>query len=365
MAISPEKAYEMRKIIKKLEKVKAGATELVSLYIPDNYDINTVKNQLSSELSLSSNIKSKQTRKAVLASIEKAIAAIKGYNKTPKNGLIVFTGDLTQNPNKMNTEVFVIEDLPMPLTIRMYRTENRFILEPLKDMLEEKNVFALICMDNNDAAIAVIKGASMKTLAVLDSMVPGKMRAGGQSSARFSRVRVGLMLAWYEEVARKANEVLLPIKELKGIIVGGPSQAKNSFLDEPALSGELKKKVLGSIDIGYAGEDGLKELLGRSEEILSQETIILERKMIQDFFGKLAKDDKVTYGKKNVIDAINLGAVEKVLVIESSDEELIEEIIQLAKNFKTEVILVSDQTPEGEQLKMMGGLGAFLRYNIA
>jgi peptide chain release factor subunit 1 len=365
MAINPEKAYEMRKIIKKLEKIKANSTELVSLYIPDNYDINTVKNQLSSELSLSSNIKSRQTRKAVLSSIEKAIAAIKNYNKTPANGLIVFTGDLEQNPNKTNTESFIIENLPMPLSIRMYRTENRFILDPLKDMLDDKNVYALICMDTNNAAIAVVKGSSIKTLAVMDSIVPGKMRAGGQSSARFSRVRVGLLLAWYEEIARKANEVLLPIKELKGIIVGGPSQAKLSFLDEPVFSVFLKKKVIGTVDIGYAGTDGFQEMLDKSEELLAQETIIIERKIIQEFFARLAKDDKVTYGKNDVIDAINLGAVEKILVVESLDEGLIDEIMQLSKNFNTEVVLVSDQTPEGEQLKMMGGLGAFLRYNLA
>ncbi|MDD2678422.1 MAG: peptide chain release factor aRF-1 [Candidatus Nanoarchaeia archaeon] len=365
MSLSPEKAYELRKIIKRLEKARASATELVSLYIPAGFDINTAKSQLTSELSLSSNIKSKQTRKAVLASIEKASAELKKYVKTPDNGLIVFTGDLEQNPNKMNVDSFVLDELPMPLSIRIYRTENRFILEPLKDMIEEKNVFALICMDNNDAAIAVVKGSSMKTLAVLDSMVPGKMRAGGQSAARFSRVRVGLMEAWYEEVAKKANEVLLPIKELKGIIVGGPSQAKNSFLDEPALSGELKKKVLGALDIGYAGEDGLKELLDKSEEILSQESIIIERKIIQEFFGRLAKDDKVAYGKKEVVEAINLGAAQKVLIIESMPEELIDEIIELSKNFNTEVVLVSEQTPEGEQLKMMGGIGAFLRYNLS
>jgi peptide chain release factor subunit 1 len=365
MSISQEKIYELRKLIKKLEKAKASSTEFVSLYIPAGGDINTVKNQLTQELSLSSNIKSKQTRKAVLSSIEKAISELKNYQKTPDNGLVIFAGDLDQNPNKTNTESFVLDELPMPLLIRMYRTESRFILDPLKDMLEEKNVFALICMDNNDAAIAVVKGSTMKILAVLDSMVPGKMRAGGQSAARFSRVRVGLMEAWYEEVAKKANEVLLPIKELKGIIVGGPSQAKNSFLDEPALSGELKKKVLGSLDIGYAGTDGLKELLDKSEEILSKETIIIERKIIQEFFGKLAKDDKVTYGKNNVIDAINLGAVSKVLLIESLDEEFIDSIIELSKNFNTEIVFVSDATPEGEQLKMMGGIGAFLRYNLS
>lgn len=365
MSINPEKEYELRKLIKKLEKIKASATELVSLYIPSDYDINTVKNQLSQELSLSSNIKSKQTRKAVLSSIEKAIAELKRYNQTPNNGLIIFTGDTEQNPNKQNTESFVLDDLPMPLSIRMYRTEPKFILDPLKDMLEEKNVFALISLDKNDAAIAIIKGSSVKTLAVLDSMVPGKMRAGGQSAQRFSRVRDGLIKAWYEEVAKKTNDVLLPIEDLKGIIVGGPSQAKIGFLDDPDLSGELKKKVLATIDTGYAGEDGIPELLSKSEEILSEEKIFIERRLVQDFFGRLAKDDKVTYGYNDVLQAINLGAVEKVLLVDGIDENKIDEIMNLCKNFKTIVKIVSDQTPEGEQLKLMGGIGAFLRYNLS
>ena len=364
MELEQEEIYKLSKLIKKLEKVKASATELVSLYIPDEYDINTVKNQLSQELSLSSNIKSKQTRKAVLNSIEKTLAELKKYNKTPKNGLIIFTGDIKQQQGKLDTEIYVLDNLHVPVSVRMYRTEPRFILEPLRDMVETKNVYALVSIDKNDAAIAVLKGSSTEIKAKLGSCIPGKFRAGGQSAARFSRVRDNLTAAWYEEVAFKMNEVLLPIKELKGIVIGGPAMAKDMLAKEEELSNKLREKVLATIDTGYAGEDGIKELLNKCEEVFEKENIFIEKKIIQEFFGKLAKDDKVTYGLKNVIEAIEMGAVEKIIIINELEEEIVEKLVNLCSNYKTEVVFVSSETEEGEQLKLMGGVGAFLRYNI-
>lgn len=356
--------YHFKKLIKQLEKVKAGATELVSLYIPPGSNINDVKTQLSSELSLSSNIKSKQTRKAVLSAIEKTLAELKKYQKTPDKGLIIFCGDVEQNPGKLDTEIFIIENPPSPVPVRLYRTEPRFVLDPLKQMITPTNVFALISIDKNDAAIALLEGSSTRIMAKLSSLIPGKFKAGGQSAARFSRVRDNLTRAWYEEVSLKANEVLLPVKSLKGIIVGGPSLTKDSFLKEEKLSAELKKKVIAVIDTGYAGEDGIKELLNKSSEVLEQENVFIEKKLLQEFFARLGKGDRVTYGEESIIDAIKMGAVDKVIIIEDLEEEKIDKVMELAMNYKTEVIIVSTKTEEGEQLKLMGGMGALLRYDI-
>jgi len=115
MKIPAEVKYQINNMVSRLSKVKARTTELVSLYVPDGFNINDVKNQLSDELSLSSNIKSKQTRKAVLSAIEKIINELKRYQKTPKNGLIIFCGDIEQNPGKQDTEIFVLDNLPLPL----------------------------------------------------------------------------------------------------------------------------------------------------------------------------------------------------------------------------------------------------------
>jgi stalled ribosome rescue protein Dom34 len=122
--------------------------------------------------------------------------------------------------------------------------------------------------------------------------------------------------------------------------------------------------VLAVIDTGYAGEDGIKELLNKSEEVFANEEIIREKKQIQEFFSRLGKDDKVTYGLKNVIEAIKMGAVEKVIITNNLETETMDKIINLSKNYKTKVVIVSTKTEEGEQLKQMGGLGALLRYDI-
>ncbi|VVB75855.1 Peptide chain release factor subunit 1 [Candidatus Tiddalikarchaeum anstoanum] len=364
MTITGEQAYELRKIIKKLEKVRAPATELISLYIPKGFNINDVKTQLATELSLSSNIKSKQTRKAVLDSIEKVNSELKQYVQTPPKGIAIFAGDFEQQQSKANTDLIVIDDPPEDITTRMYRCDQKFILDPIINMIEAKNVYALISMDKTEAAIALLKGTSVKVMAKLKSLIPGKFRAGGQSAVRFSRVRENLTKYWYEEISFKANEVLDQIKDLKGIVLGGPSQAKEEMLKEEKMHKPLRDKIIGVIDTGYSGEDGIRELVQKSEDLLSQELIFSEKKLLTDFFGRLAKGEKVTYGLQKVIDAIQMGAVEKVILSEGLDEKTIDDIEVLAHKYKTEVILVSTNTEEGDQFKLIGGVGGLLRYDI-
>lgn len=365
MTVTGEQAYELRKIIKTLEKVRAPATELITVYIPKGYNINDVKNQLATELSLSSNIKSKQTRKAVLDSIEKMAQALKGYIQTPPKGLAAFSGDFEQKQSKANTDIIVLDNPPEEITTRMYRCDQKFILDPLINMVEAKNVYGLISMDKTEAAVAILKGTSVRVMARLKSLIPGKFKAGGQSAVRFSRVRENLTKYWYEEVSYKANEVLDPIsKDLKGIIIGGPSQAKEEMLAEEKLHKQLKDKVLALIDTGYSGEDGIRELVQKSEDILSQEVIFSEKKLLNDFFGRLAKGEKVTYGLQKVKDAIAMGAVEKVIVSEALDEKVVDELANMAKNYKTELVIVSTETEEGEQFKLIGGVAGLLRYSI-
>jgi len=58
-------------LIKELEKIKGRHTELVSVYIPAGYNLYEVINQLVEERSTAENIKSKSTRKNVVAALEK------------------------------------------------------------------------------------------------------------------------------------------------------------------------------------------------------------------------------------------------------------------------------------------------------
>ena len=62
MALTEHQKYHLKKFVKELEVKQARHTEFVSVYVPQEYDLNKVINQLSQEQGTATNIKSAQTR---------------------------------------------------------------------------------------------------------------------------------------------------------------------------------------------------------------------------------------------------------------------------------------------------------------
>ena len=56
------KEYEMKKSLKKLRSIRGYGTELISIYVPPDFQISDEVNKLREEKNQSSNIKSKTTR---------------------------------------------------------------------------------------------------------------------------------------------------------------------------------------------------------------------------------------------------------------------------------------------------------------
>jgi peptide chain release factor subunit 1 len=232
-------------------------------------------------------------------------------------------------------------------------------------MLEAKYVYGLVVIDNKNAAIGLLKGKRIEIEKVMDSIVPGKYRAGGQSAARFERVRENLAKDWYKRIAEEMKNCFGGIENMKGILVGGPGPTKEVFMNGGFLSNELREKVISVQDVGYTNEFGLQELVDRSQEILKSEDVMTEKKMVGDFLSKLSKDPgMVTYGKVEVEKAIKSGAVEMLLVSEERGEVEIESMGELGKKFGTEMMVVSTETKEGKQLAQLGGFAAFLRFKV-
>jgi len=86
---------------------------------------------------------------------------------------------------------------------------------------------------------------------------------------------------------------------------------------------------------------------------------------VNKFLEMLArKPDMVAYGEKNVIKALEMGAVDKLLVSEALEEDKIDQFETTAKAFSTEVQIISTETREGVQLRDIGKIGAILRYPL-
>jgi len=365
MALSEKQKYELKKFIKQLESYRGRHTELVSVYIPAGYDLNKIINHLSQEQGTAANIKSSSTRKNVIDSLERMIQHLRLFPKTPQNGLAVFSGNVSGQEGKYDFQVFSIEP-PEPLNTRIYRCDKTFVLDILTDVLDVKETYGLIVMDRREADIALLKGKTIIPLTKTKSNVPGKTRAGGQSAARFSRLREDAAKSFYKKIGDMMKDEFLGKDNIKGIIVGGPGHTKYDFVDGNFLNTDVKKKIIGIKDISYTGSFGIQELLDRSEDILAEEELVSEKKIMAKFFELLAKNPgKASYGLEEVKNNLEIGAVETVLISEDSEEKIIDEFEELIKPVGAELKIISTETREGVQLRDIGKIAAILRYETS
>ncbi|MBS3081177.1 peptide chain release factor aRF-1 [Candidatus Pacearchaeota archaeon] len=364
MALNEQQKIMLEEFVQKMKDYRARHTELITVYVPAGFDINIITKQLESEKSTAANIKSTSTRKNVQEALESLIRITKSMKQTPKNGLGLFSGNVSQieGQNNFITEIF---EPPEELNIRLYRCDQNFVLDPLEEMLEEKEVYGLIVIERNEATIGLLIGKKIRVLHKFESYIPGKTNKGGQSSARYARIREGMAKEFFRKIADIAKQEFFHMKELKGILVGGPGPTKEDFLKEGNLVTELKEKILGVKDIGYADEHGLELLVETSADLLVGQEIHVEKKLLEKFFNMLGKErEKTAYGKTAVEKALNFGAVHILLLSKKLTKEEIKKFEAKAKDISAKVEFISTDTEEGVQFYNLGGIGAILRFKI-
>ncbi|MBS3097157.1 peptide chain release factor aRF-1 [Candidatus Woesearchaeota archaeon] len=365
MSLTEKQKHDLKKFIKELELYRGSHTELVSVYIPAGYDINKVINQLEQEKGTATNIKSTSTRKNVIAALERMTQHLRLFKQTPENGLAAFSGNVAEREGQEDFKVWSIEPA-QPIKTRIYRCDKEFQLDILREMLEVRDVYGLVVMDRRDAIIALLRGKTILPLLKTHSHVPGKQKAGGQSAQRFARLREGAAKDHYKKVGEYMKEQFLTMNYLKGIIVGGPGPTKYDFVDGNYITNEVKKKIIAIKDLSYTEEFGLQELVDKSQDVLADEEIAEEKKIMGKFFEILStQPGKVSYGEAEVMQNLKNGVVDILLLSEALDEIKIEEFEKEAKKVSTEVRIISTETREGVQLREIGKVAAILRYEVS
>lgn len=353
---------ELAELLEKLEGFRGRQTELITVYVPAGYDVNSVQRQLEAEKSTAKNIKSTSTRKNVGDALDKIVRFLKDFKKTPENGLAVFCGNVSPHEGDQDLQLWSVEP-PQPLKVRIYRCDKEFVLEALRDMVEVSEVFGLLVMDRKDATVGMLEGKRIEVIQKMTSGIPSKVRAGGQSSQRFHRITEGLTKDFYKRIAVEMKTAFYENKKLKGILVGGPIPTKDEFLDNEYLPKPLQERVIGRIDLGDTTENGLKELVERSQDILADQEIIHEKNILDKYFQQLGeKRDLSTLKLEETKIALERGAVETLILSKTQSKDVIKELSKIAKSTGSDIELVSIDTEEGEQFENLGGVGAILRF---
>ncbi|MBN2067929.1 MAG: peptide chain release factor 1 [Candidatus Diapherotrites archaeon] len=406
--ISEADMVVFKKKLRKFSQFRGKGTELISLYLPPDVDRGTVMSQLTEETSQSSNIKSPTTRKNVQGALRKIQNFLKTIDfKLPKNGLVVFCGNVSEKEGKSDIQLFTLKPVKT-LKTKLYWCDSEFHLAPLEEMAQPSDFFGILAIDKNEATIALLIGKKYEILGHFTSGVSGKSRAGGQSAHRFERLREEAANDFFKRIAEKMNNIFLPYGEkLKGLLIAGPGITKNYFLNKELLDHRLQKIVLGTVDTSYTDESGIREAVNDSGELLHDAEITKEKAVVNQFLTAVVKTGLAAYGQKEVEEALKLGKVSLLLLSENNDwsvykfrcnscnfeeelvvkepgfdenrykcpkcqssqAELLEQVdyidwmVEKAKDTGAETKLVSSETAEGEQFsKGFGGIGAILRY---
>lgn len=365
MYVDPLQRHKIKKLLRKIESLSARHTELITLYVPPGYDIVKKIQQLQEEAGTASNIKSAATRKNVTGALEKMIVMLRGIGKTPENGLVAFSGNVSEREGEEDWFVDYIIP-PLPLNQNLYRCDKKFVTEPLHDVIESEDIYGIVVFDRRDATLAILRGKTFKVIAKTHSEVPGKFKAGGQSAQRFARIREDAIKDHFKKLAEMMKDNYLNMAGLKGIILGGPETTVVDFIGQEYLTGDVKKKILGYKPISYTEEVGIEELLDKAQDLLATAEVSDEKKLMQRFFDLLVKKPRmVDYGFESVKRKLELGAVDVILVSESLEDKKAEELEAIANQYGTDFKIISIDTREGAQLKEMGKVAAILRYEVA
>lgn len=404
--ISSKDLYEFKRTLQELADKKGRGTELVSVYIPPDKQVSDVAKHMREEMSQSANIKSKSTKKNVQSAIEVIIQRLRLFPKPPERGLVMFVGMIPRGgPGTEKMETYVFEP-PESIQTYTYHCNSEFFLEPLQEMLGDKDVYGLAVLDRKEATIAILRGKRIDIVKTLTSGVPGKHKAGGQSQRRFDRVIELAAHEFLKRIGEHINDAWLPLPDLDGVVLGGPGHTKEEFLKGDYMNHEIKKKVITTVDTSYTGEFGIREVIDKSMDVLTEIDVMREKKLVQRFLHELINDNGLaSYGEKEVRKNLQMGAVEilllsedlnskrisyecsvcghtseyttknsesevektcnscneKMKVVESKD--VIDDFVEMSEEVGSEVEIVSTETEEGMQLlRAFGGIGAVLRY---
>jgi len=408
--------FRLKRTLEMLASKEGRGTELISLYVPPERRIHEVMANLREEYGTASNIKSRTTRKNVQEAIEKTLQRLKLFKEPPKNGLVIFCGAIPRNgPGTERMETYVLEP-PEPINVYFYRCDARFHLEPLMDMIRERDAYGVIVIDSSDAVVAAVRGQRMDILQEFTSGIPGKHRAGGQSARRFERIREQAMNDYFRRVGAHSYELLGKVQGLKGLIIGGPGPTKFDFVEGDYLNYMLKEKILATIDTSYVGKQGVEEIISKSQDVLRGVRYMEEKRLVQKFLYEVGHETGLgVYGETQVRRSLTAGLVDLLLLSEKMNmlhvyskckncgtvedslipqanlvkfeqdlmatacrkcnsaalyieetRDLVDELIDLAEKQNANVAVISTETDEGVMLKdSFGGIAAILRYKAS
>jgi protein pelota len=240
----------------------------------------------------------------------------------------------------------------------------KHLLDRIIRASETEKPLLIISIDDEGFAIAETKQYGVEIRVEERMRLPGKHEADKRveaTKAYFKRALNSLSQLW---VHNHSLIVVIGVGFVKGDFV--------SYLSEEAK--EMSKSIVDVKSVNNGGTSGIYEAL-RSGLLLKashQLRIVDETETMEEVMKRLGKGEgTVTYGLDAVENAIMMGAVEKLVVADTTlrdaDETKrlkLEELMHQVEKRNAPITVVSTEHEAGAKLIALGGIAALLRFQI-
>ncbi|PIZ52101.1 mRNA surveillance protein pelota [Candidatus Woesearchaeota archaeon CG_4_10_14_0_2_um_filter_33_13] len=312
-------------------------------------------------------VKGKTTRKIKIGEGENAKVAKKVYvlkieaeTIDYSNEVLRVNGRIREGPEELPKDSF--QAIPL-------EQNSEFILEKVqwleyqKQKLEEsaqKKYNYLLCIfDREEALFALTKSFGYEVLLQLKGDVPKKVKT------------VEVKQDFQQEII-KALDVYSGRYSPEAIILASPAFYKEDLfkkINQP----DLKKKIILA-NCSDVSESSLFEILKKPELELTLKSSRTrkENKIVEELLSEISQNRLAAYGWNEVKNAIDAGAVSKLLVTDdyiqrrraSNEYTELDLYLKQIDTLKGEIHIISSEHESGRKLMGLGGIAAILRYKL-
>ena len=313
--------FRLKKLIQDLDQMRGLGTSMITLIINYKDQINQFSKMLVDEVGKASNIKSRVTRQNVTDALTSTMEKLRLYNRTPKNGLVIYCGlvQMSQGGEKM----IKIDLEPFkPINTSLYRCDNVFHTDELKSLLVDNDKFGFLIMDGSGSLFGMLQGNTKTIINQFKVDLPKKHGRGGQSANRFARIRTERRHNYLRKVGEALTAAFITndVPNVKGLILAGSAEFKNDLQKSDLFDQRLAPVVIKVVDISYGGEMGFNQAIELSQDALKNVKFVHEKKILGKFYEEIAKDSgKYVFGLKETMESIENGMVDILIIWENID----------------------------------------------
>ncbi|SFL12368.1 peptide chain release factor 1 [Halogranum rubrum] len=365
--------------IETVANAEANDDQLVTVAIAPDESLEAVRGRVEEDHAEAEYLNEREeVQKPLKQAMEETRRILHDYEETPENGLVAYAGVVDGD---LVTKVF--DDLPDPVTETTYGYANEFDTAPLEASTSGTDTYGLVVVARENAVVGRYDGETIERIETIESDVPSKQAAEGGKEDRFEGRSQERKAEFFDSVGESLERAFLnpttgesdPDTDtdapahgdvsVAGLLVGGSEVTVEQFENGGHLPERLADATLGTFNVEYSSETGLRQLVDAAEDAGALDGSDA-RETLDRFFQALADDDESAVGgREDVDEALEYGAVETLLLADSLPAEDVQTLRARVEEEGGTCVVVPESLDRSERLQeAFDGVGALLRFDV-